>query len=152
MLSQKSRYALRALAVLAEHEDSTPLAIQEIALRADAPRKFLEAILLELRRHGVLKSARGKLGGYTLAHPADQIELSRVLRILDGPLAPIPCASPSFYRPCDDCPDPEGCATRRVMREVRDAIATVLDERTVADLVNDRSRRRTPRSATRQRR
>ena len=150
MLSQKSRYALRALAVLAAHEDPAPLAIQEIAQRADAPRKFLEAILLELRRHGVLKSARGKLGGYALAHPAEEIELSKVLRILDGPLAPIPCASITAYRPCEDCPNPEDCATRRVMREVRDAIAEVLDARTVADLVP--CRKKASKAPARQRR
>jgi Rrf2 family protein len=153
MLSQKSRYALRALAVLAEHDEPAPLSIQEIATRADAPRKFLEAILLELRRHGVLTSARGKLGGYALAAPAPEIELSRVIRILDGPLAPIPCASLTFYQPCEDCPDPEHCATRRVMREVRDAIAEVLDARTVADLVTPVSpRKRSPKVPTKQRR
>ena len=135
MLSQKTRYALRALAVLTEHEGPAPLSIQEIAARADAPRKFLEAILLELRRHGVLTSARGKLCGYQLAEPAEEIALSRVIRILDGPLAPIPCASLTFYRPCEDCPDPEACATRRVMREMRDAIGDVLDARAVTDLV-----------------
>jgi Rrf2 family protein len=153
MLSQKSRYALRALAVLAAHDASTPLAIQEIAARADAPRKFLEAILLELRRHGVLKSARGKLGGYLLAAPPQEIELSRVLRILDGPLAPIPCASLTFYSPCEDCPDPDTCATRRVMREVRDAIAAVLEARTVADLAAPVSpRKRSQKIPTKQRR
>ena len=153
MLSQKSRYALRALAVLAEHEEPVPLSIQEIAARADAPRKFLEAILLELRRHAILKSARGKLGGYQLAVAPEEIALSRVIRVLDGPLAPIPCASLTAYSPCEDCPDPERCATRRVMREVRDAIADVLDERTVADLVAPVSpRKRSPKSPARQRR
>lgn len=153
MLSQKTRYALRALAVLGEHDEPAPLSIQEIASRADAPRKFLEAILLELRRHGVLKSARGKLGGYQLAAPAHAIELSRVIRILDGPLAPIPCASLTFYRPCEDCPDPESCATRRVMREVRDAIANVLEARTVADLVAPVTpRKRSPKIPIKQRR
>ncbi len=134
MLSQKTRYALRALAVLAEHGGREPLPIQEIAARSDSPRKFLEAILLELRRNGVLKSARGKLGGYQLAEAPGQITLGRVIRILDGPLAPLSCASLAFYRPCEDCPDPEICSTRRVMREVRDAIASVLDQRTLLDL------------------
>ena len=137
MLSQKSRYALRALAVLAEHDEATPLSIQEIATRADAPRKFLEAILLELRKDGVLISARGKLGGYTLAAPPDDIKLSRIIRTLDGPLAPIACASLFFYQPCADCPDPETCTTRGVMREVRDAVNDVLDGRTIADLAPD---------------
>jgi Rrf2 family protein len=139
MLSQKSRYALRALAVLAEHDEPTPLSIQEIAARADAPRKFLEAILLELRKDGVLISARGKMGGYALAETAGAIKLSRVIRALDGPLAPIACASLFFYEPCADCPDPKTCTTRAVMREVRDAVNTVLDKRTIADLVADRA-------------
>jgi Rrf2 family protein len=139
MLSQKSRYALRALAVLAEHDDPAPLSIQEIAARADAPRKFLEAILLELRKDGVLTSARGKLGGYALAAPAEEIKLSRIIRALDGPLAPIACASLYFYQPCADCPDPNACTTRGVMREVRDAVNEVLDARTIADLTPDRA-------------
>lgn len=139
MLSQKSRYALRALAVLAEHDEPSPLSIQEIAARADAPRKFLEAILLELRKDGVLTSARGKMGGYALAEEASAIRLSRVIRALDGPLAPIACASLFFYEPCADCPDPKTCTTRGVMREVRDAVNAVLDSRTIADLVADRA-------------
>jgi Rrf2 family protein len=139
MLSQKTRYALRALAVLAAHQEPTPLSIVQIAERADAPRKFLEAILLELRKDGVLTSARGKRGGYQLAAPAAEIPLARVIRALDGPLAPIACASLYFYQPCADCPTPERCTTRRVMREVRDAVAAVLDARTVEDLVPDRA-------------
>lgn len=147
MLSQKSRYALRALAVLAEHQEPAPLSIQEIALRADAPRKFLEAILLELRKDGVLTSSRGKMGGYALAAEAGAIKLSRVIRALDGPLAPIACASLFFYEPCADCPDPKTCTTRGVMREVRDAVNTVLDSRTIADLIADRAgARRFPRA------
>jgi Rrf2 family protein len=137
MLSQKSRYALRALAVLAAHDKPTPLSIQEIAARADAPRKFLEAILLELRKDGVLVSLRGKTGGYSLATAAENIKLSRIIRTLDGPLAPIACASLFFYQPCVDCPDPETCSTRAVMREVRDAVNNVLDGRTIADLTVD---------------
>lgn len=149
MLSQKSRYALRALAVLAEHGGPAPLSIQEIAARADAPRKFLEAILLELRKEGVLTSARGKLGGYALAAPAGKIQLSRIIRTLDGPLAPIACASLYFYEPCADCPDPATCSTRAVMREVRDAVNKVLDGRTVADLTADAAgARRAPRRSS----
>jgi Rrf2 family protein len=156
MLSQKSRYALRALAVLAAHDQPTPLSIQEIATRADAPRKFLEAILLELRKDGVVVSARGKAGGYALAAKPENIKLSRVIRALDGPLAPIACASLFFYQPCADCPDPETCSTRAVMREVRDAVNDVLDGRTIADLSVDaagahkKSRKRSAKIPTRQ--
>ena len=142
MLTQKARYALQGLRVLAEAGAASAapglgrstLPIHEIADRANAPRKFLEAILLDLRRHGFVESARGKSGGYALARRPEQIALSDVIRAVDGPLAPIPCASLTAFRPCSDCPDPANCTLRRVMREVRDATAAVLDRRTVADL------------------
>lgn len=137
MLTQKAKYALRALAVLGTVDRRVPLPIHEVADRARAPQKFLEAILLELRRHGVLASTRGKAGGYALARPPEQIGLGDVIRVVDGPLAPIPCASLTAYRPCADCPDPESCAIRRVMRRVRDATAAILDGTTVADLAQD---------------
>ena len=141
MLTHKAKYALQALRVLAEATAGAPagmprvtLPIHEIADRAHAPRKFLEAILLDLRRHGFVDSVRGKAGGYALARRSDRIPLSEVIRAIDGPLAPIPCASLTAYRPCADCTDPEQCALRRVMREVRDATAAILDGRTIADL------------------
>lgn len=139
MLTQKAKYGMQALRVLAEAGGAgaprQPLPIAEIAERAHAPRKFLEAILLDLRRHGFVDSMRGKAGGYVLAHPPREILLSEVIRAIDGPLAPIPCASLTAYRACTDCPDPAQCTLRRVMREVRDATAAVLDRRSVADLV-----------------
>ena len=137
MLTQKAKYALRALAVLAEADGSGPLPIHEVADRAHAPHKFLEAILLELRKHGILESTRGKAGGYALARPPRAIGLGAVIRIIDGPLAPIPCASLTAYRPCQDCTNPEACAIRRLMRRVRDATAAILDSATVADLTAD---------------
>ncbi len=139
MLTQKAKYALRALAVLAVVKGPGPLPIHEVAERAHAPHKFLEAILLELRRHGVLESTRGKSGGYALARAPEAISLGHVIRILDGPLAPIPCASLTAYRPCQDCVEPERCAIRRLMRRVRDATAEILDSATVADLVREPS-------------
>jgi Rrf2 family protein len=140
MLTQKAKYGLRALTVLAEAAGApgarrSTLTIQDIAERARAPRKFLEAILLDLRRHGFVDSVRGKAGGYALAHPAAEIPLADLIRAIDGPLAPIPCASLTAYRPCADCPDPGSCAIRRVMRQVRDATAAVLEGTTLADLV-----------------
>ena len=134
MLTQKAKYAVRALTVLAAVDRRVPLPIHEVADRAHAPQKFLEAILLELRRHGVLASTRGKAGGYALARPPEEIRLGDVIRMVDGPLAPIPCASLTAYRPCVDCPDPPTCSLRRVMRRVRDATAAILDNTTVADL------------------
>jgi len=137
VLTQKAKYALRALAVLAEAPQARPLPIHDIAERARAPQKFLEAILLELRKHGVLDSTRGKAGGYALARAPEAISLGAVIRIIDGPLAPIPCASLTAYRPCADCPDPQRCSVRRLMRRVRDATAAILDSATVADLAGD---------------
>lgn len=137
MLTQKAKYALRSLAVLAEADPRVPLPIHEVADRARAPQKFLESILLELRRHGVLSSTRGKAGGYALARPAAEIRLGEIIRLVDGPLAPIPCASLTAYRPCADCPDPGTCSIRLVMRRVRDATAAILDNTTVADLAGE---------------
>jgi Rrf2 family protein len=136
MLTQKAKYAVRALAVLGAADRHVPLPIHEVADRAHAPQKFLEAILLELRRHGVLVSTRGKAGGYVLAHPPEEIRLGDIIRMMDGPLAPIPCASLTAYRPCVDCLDPATCSIRRVMRRVRDATAAILDNTTVADLTD----------------
>jgi len=134
MLTQKAKYALRALAVLTEADSRVPLPIHEIADRAHAPQKFLESILLELRRHGVLASTRGKAGGYMLARPAREVRVGDVIRMVDGPLAPIPCASLTAYRPCADCPDPDTCSIRLVMRQVRDAMAAILDNTSIAEL------------------
>jgi Rrf2 family protein len=134
MLTQKAKYALRALTVLAEADPRVPMPIHEIADRAHAPQKFLESILLELRRHGVLASTRGKSGGYVMSRPADDVRVGDVIRMVDGPLAPIPCASMTAYRPCADCPDPATCSIRIVMRRVRDATAAILDNTMIADL------------------
>jgi len=134
MLTQKAKYALRALAVLGQADRRVPLPIHEIADRARAPQKFLESILLELRRHGVLSSTRGKSGGYVMARAPEDVSVADIIRMVDGPLAPIPCASLTAYRPCADCPEPESCAIRRAMRRVRDATALILDNMTLAEL------------------
>lgn len=135
MITQKSKYALRALLVLAERADDGLILIGDIAETANVPKKFLELILGELKRHGLLHSQRGRSGGYRLARPADTITFGEIVRITDGPLAPIPCASLSGYRRCDDCEDEAKCAVRLVMRKVRDAISDVLDRTTLADAV-----------------
>ena len=112
MLSQKARYALRALVELAR-ADGAQLTSGELALRADAPRKFLEAILLELSRNQIVVSRRGKFGGYTLARPAPEITFAEVIRIIDGPLALAPCVSPRLgFRKCADCSDLDTCTLR----------------------------------------
>jgi Rrf2 family protein len=133
-LSRKTKYALTALQRLAREEGRGPVLIAELARQDEMPRKFLELILLELKNHGLLESKRGKGGGYLLRKRADQITLGEVIRLFDGPLAPIPCASERQFKKCDDCPDFASCGTRLVMREVRDATAKILDNTTLAQL------------------
>jgi Rrf2 family protein len=133
MLSQKAKYALRALLVLADHTTSGPLQIADIAATENISRKFLEMTLLELRKHGILESRRGRCGGYRLARQADQISFGEVIRIIDGPLAALPCASVTQFRLCADCQDPHTCSIRWLMQQVRDATSGVLDNCTLAD-------------------
>jgi Rrf2 family protein len=105
-----------------------------MAARADAPRKFLEAILLELSRHRVIASRRGKFGGYTLTRPAAEISFAEVIRVVDGPLALAPCVSPRLgFRKCDDCPDLALCTLREALTRARDATAEVLERYSLAD-------------------
>lgn len=135
MLTQRAKYGLKALCILARVEPGAPpLAIHDVAERGNIPQKFLEAILLDLRRHGFVASRRGKAGGYALARPAAELPVGDVIRALDGPLAPIPCASLTAYRPCTDCLDPPSCALRILMRQVRDATAHILDGTSLAAL------------------
>jgi Rrf2 family protein len=133
-LSRKARYALRALYALAADEARGPVLIAELAEREKIPRKFLEAILLELKNASVLRSKKGKGGGYALARPAEQITIGEVVRVIDGPLAPIPCASERNFVRCEECTDETTCGTRQVMKKVRDAIAAILDTTTLADV------------------
>lgn len=136
MLSQQSRYALKALLHLATKEPDKPHPIAEIAAAANIPRKFLEAILLDLKFSGIVNSTRGKAGGYALARPPEQITFGEVIRATEGPLALIHCASKKFYRRCLDCPDELACSLRRVMVEARDQLSLVLDNRTLADAID----------------
>ncbi len=146
MLSQKAKYALRAVLLLAEREGEMVL-VAEIAERQKVPKKFLELILLELKKHGFLHSQRGKHGGYVLSRPAAEVTFGQVIRIADGPIAPLPCASSTAYRRCADCPDEASCAIRMVMRQVRDATAAILDQTTFADVLSDRVPRETAAAA-----
>jgi Rrf2 family protein len=133
MLSQKAKYALRALVELARAEGAQ-LTAGEMAVRADAPRKFLEAILLELSRNRVVTSRRGKFGGYTLTRAAAEISFAEVIRVVDGPLALAPCVSPRLgLRKCDDCPDLALCTLREALARARDATADVLEGYSLAE-------------------
>ena len=133
MLSQKARYALRALIELGRAGPEAQLTAGEIATRADAPRKFLEAILLELARRHLIISRRGKFGGYALARRPEEVSFAEVIRIIDGPLALAPCASQTAFRKCDDCDDLETCSLRPALLKARDATAEVLEAYTLAE-------------------
>ena len=135
MLSKKAKYALRALIVLAKSNQI--LGCRSIAEKGEIPRKFLENIVQELRFHGLVKSTRGILGGYHLAKAPSEISVGHVVRIIDGPLAPIRCASLSDYRKCDDCVDEQRCEIRRAMLEVRIAISDVLDKKSLEDMLGE---------------
>lgn len=134
MLSSKAKYGLKAMVYLARHADDGSVLIADIAEAESIPKKFLDAILLELKNRGYLSSKKGKGGGYSLAKPAQQIMVGDIVRVLDGPLAPVQCVSRTAYRRCDDCRDEAGCAVRAVMGEVRDAIAAILDNTTLTDM------------------
>jgi Rrf2 family protein len=138
MLTQRSRYALRAMLYLAEAPPgSPPIPMNRIAENANVPRKFLELILADLREAGFLHSHRGKTGGYCLSRPTHLISLGEIIRVIEGPLALVPCVSRTAYRRCADCKDERACAIRHAMARVRDETARILDGTSLADAVSE---------------
>ncbi len=133
MLSSRGKYATRALLHLSLHSDEGPVQIHEIAERQNIPVKFLEQILLTLKRFGFVQSRKGPGGGYFLARSPEKITLGAVVRAIDGPLAPISCVSQTGYQECG-CPDPDTCGLRVAWKDARDALARVLDNTTFADI------------------
>lgn len=133
-LSKKTQYALRALYVLAGNYGQGPTLIAKMAAQESIPQDFLEAILLSMKRQGLVESKKGKGGGYSLSMPPEKITMGAIIRLLEGPLAPLPCASETAYRKCDECVDDRVCGTRMVMRQVRDAMAEILDGTTLAQV------------------
>jgi Rrf2 family protein len=131
-LSKRTQYGLRALYALARSYGQGPVLISHLAEEEAIPRKFLEQILLALKSSGLVESKKGKGGGYSLVRPPGEITVASVIRMMEGPLAPLPCASETRFRKCDECVDIETCGTRMVMREVRDAMARILDATTLA--------------------
>ena len=134
MLSKKSKYGLKALLVLAEETGRGPVQSSELAERQRLPKKFLEAILLELKRHGLVQSKKGRTGGYVLSRKPGDITIGQIIRALDGPLALVPCVSQTAYMRCDECLDEQTCGVRLAMKEVRDATSHILDNTTLAGL------------------
>jgi Rrf2 family protein len=136
MLTNKAKYGLKALIYLARSTDSESVLLVDIAESGNIPKKFLHAILRELRNAGYVKSKKGPGGGYTLVRDGRNIKVGDIIRAIDGPLAPIACASRNYYQPCEDCIDVNCCRVRLAMLKVRDAMAEVLDSMTLADMMN----------------
>lgn len=143
MLSQKARYALHALLVLAQRDGQEPMMVAEIAEEARVPRRFLEQILLALQKRGIVRSLRGRRGGYLLGKPSLEISFADIIREMDGPLALSPCVSATAYHKCDDCEDEKRCGIRKVLLAARDATTEVLETCTLASaLLSQRRSRR----------
>lgn len=146
MLSKKAKYGLKAMFYLVRNRERGPVLISELAASEHIPKKFLERILLDLKHHGLLSSKMGKGGGYALAKSPDKIFAGEVIRILDGPLAPIPCVSKTAYARCVECVNEKTCEIRKVMLQVREATAAILDSTSLAEAsamsINFESRKR----------
>jgi Rrf2 family protein len=140
MLSQRAKYALRAMIHLAGRRAAAPVSVTEIAGETKIPRAFLEQIVSDLKRRNLLISTRGKQGGFLLARSPDKISFAEIIRHIDGPLALAPCASRTAFRPCPECGDVKTCTIRRTLVEARDATAKILEKTTLAEAT---SRRRT---------
>lgn len=135
MMSNKTKYGLNALLYLSQKYNQGPTLIADLAQEERIPKKFLELILLDLKNHGILESKKGKGGGYQLARHPSEIKFGQVIRILDGPLAPVSCVSQTAYKPCKECKDEHHCGIRLVMKDVRDAMANILDKTSLADVL-----------------
>jgi Rrf2 family protein len=135
MLTKKSKYALQALTALAQAYGKGPTLISAISAQERIPHKFLELILLELKNLGFLSSKKGRGGGYALSRAPSRVFVGEVIRCMEGPIAPLPCASETAYAPCDECKEPETCGLRMVMKDVRDGMAAVLDRTSLADVL-----------------
>ena len=134
MLSKKAKYGLKAMGILAKEYGHGPLLIGAIAERERIPMKFLEHILLDLKKKGFVQSKKGKGGGYYLNRLPATISVGALIRALDGPLALLPCVSQMAYERCAECPDEEACGIRNIFKEVRDSTVTILERTTLADL------------------
>ena len=134
MLSKKTKYGLKALTYIARQEGNKPVQVGEIAKSELIPQKFLESILLTLRKSGCLGSKKGKHGGYYLIKKPSEINMADVMRVLEGPIAMVPCVSLNFYEKCDDCPDENKCSVNKLMIQVRDNTLEVLRNTTLEDL------------------
>ncbi len=133
MLSKKTKYGLKALSYLAKQEQNVPVLISDISTAENISKKFLESILLTLKKNGVLSSKKGKGGGYYLLKKPSEIKISTIIRVLEGPIAMLPCVSLNYYERCGDCIDEVNCSLNILMAEVRDSTLKILENKTLAD-------------------
>lgn len=133
MLSKKTKYGLKALSYLAKQEQNVPVLISDISESENISKKFLESILLILKKSGILSSKKGKGGGYYLIKNPNEIKISTVIRLLEGPIAMLPCVSLNYYEKCDDCSSEERCGLNILMAEVRDSTLKILENKTLAN-------------------
>lgn len=136
MLSRRTKYGLKALIYIAKQDNLMPVLISEIALNENISKKFLEGILLDLKKTGILGSKKGKGGGYYLLKEPKDISVATIFRFLDGPIAMLPCVSLNFYEKCNDCPSEETCAVNKLLIQVRDNALNVLNNKSLSDLAN----------------
>jgi Rrf2 family protein len=148
VLSNRSRYGLKALLILAREAGRGPVLVADLARREAMPRKFLEAILLQLKHQRLVQSRKGPGGGYFLRRAPDEITFGEVIRALDGPLAAVPCVSQTAYMPCAECLSEQECGVRLAMKQVRDATADILDHTTLADVNSSIARATAARGAS----
>lgn len=139
MLSKKTKYAIHALSFLAKNDKNTPQLIAHISEETNTPRKFLEAILLDLKKNGILGSKMGKGGGYYLIKKPQDVKLSSILRLFDGPIAYVPCASLNYYEKCEECEDEENCGLHHIMVDVRDETLKLLENKSIQDILDNES-------------
>lgn len=135
MLSKKTQYAFQALSYLARQEEKKPVLISQIATEAKVPKKFLETILLDLKKFGILNSKMGKGGGYYLLRQVDDVKLAEIIRMFNGPIALIPCVSLNYYEPCEECKSGRKCGLNKVMEEVRDETLNILENKSLKDII-----------------
>ncbi|MBU5614700.1 RrF2 family transcriptional regulator [Geomonas azotofigens] len=135
MISKKTKYGLKALIYLARQYEQGPILIADLARDENIPKKFLESILLALKNSGILQSRKGKGGGYYLGRSPRQITMGQAIRVMEGPLAPVQCVSETAYAKCTECGNENTCGIRLVMKDVRDAIAKIVDHTTLADVL-----------------
>lgn len=136
MLSKKTKYGIKALTFLARQENRAPVQIATISKSENISLKFLESILLQLRKSGLLASKKGKGGGYYLVKNPDEIPMTTIMRVLEGPISMVPCVSLNFYEKCDDCPDETTCSVHNLMTQLRDSSLKIFRNTTLADICN----------------